>query len=487
MYGKAGNGPVDSPAGGCYIRGGIQRGSDVEDGKEEEQKRRSLGYSLRDGMAWSVMAGCGDNYVGAFAVFLSATTMQMGLLSAIPTVLGAAAQIGSAYWTERALRRKRIIVPAAIVQGLMWIPLVFVPLMVSPAWSMPLLILFLAFYSVSGQIIYPPWCSLMGDLVPENSRGEYFAKRGRLCHVFSIVAIVMAGISLHMFKSAGHVPWGFMTIFLIAAIARLISSLYLHLQYEPPYVPPVREGVGYFRFLKSAAFARDDMSGMPNFARYVWFSAAMNFSFQLSGPFFEVYILRDLGFSYLQFTVTRILAVLTQILTLVLWGGIADRFGNKWTLQATGVLLGCLCFLLPVSTSFAWISFFLIIGNFAGAGYNLAALNYVFDAAPAAYRARYIAYFSLTNACGAMLGSTTGGWLAQHLPAAFRLGPLDITFVSSIITLYLVAGVCRLVSVTALRTTFQEVRAVEPAPGARALFRMVFLPRDLTRWLFPGK
>lgn len=47
----------------------------------------SLRHSMRDSVAWSVMIGSGENYFSAFAVFLRATTAQIGILATVPQYL----------------------------------------------------------------------------------------------------------------------------------------------------------------------------------------------------------------------------------------------------------------------------------------------------------------------------------------------------------------------------------------------------------------
>lgn len=434
------------------------------------EREKSLTYSLRDGMAWSVMVGFGENYVAPFALFLAASSFQMGLLAAIPAFLGSIGQTFSARLTDRIQVRRKIIVPAAALQGLIWIPLFGIPLAAPPEFKVPLLIAFVTFFSIAGHFISPPWNSLMGDLVHSERRGIYFARRNRICHVFTIVSVGLAGFVLHLFESRGpswHL-YGFITLFTVACAARLISSVYLSRQSEPPYdAPPKDEQFGYLEFLRSVP--------RSNFGRFVLFLAAMSFSFHISAPFFVVYVLRDLKFTYLQFTSMTCLVALSQILTLLFWGRAADRFGNKWVLTVCGFVLSAAPFFLPISQHFVFIILFQFCAASAGAGFNLAAANYIFDAVPPPYRARCVAYFSLTGAAGTLLGGLLGGYLADRLPAQFGLGPFQFALASSLLTLYLISGVFRLGVLFLFRSAFQEIREVESPSRGHMLFRIAFL------------
>jgi hypothetical protein len=78
----------------------------------DPQVERSLRYSVRDGVAWSVMFGAGESYLQAFAVFLKATTAQITLLAALPSLLGSVAQLVSAWVAGQSIQRKRLIFAA---------------------------------------------------------------------------------------------------------------------------------------------------------------------------------------------------------------------------------------------------------------------------------------------------------------------------------------------------------------------------------------
>lgn len=60
---------------------------------KDPQVDRTLRHSVRDGVAYSVMAGGGETYFSAFALFPKATAPQVGLLATLPPLLGSLAQL----------------------------------------------------------------------------------------------------------------------------------------------------------------------------------------------------------------------------------------------------------------------------------------------------------------------------------------------------------------------------------------------------------
>src|SRR5215471_19830273 len=90
---------------------------------------RSLRHSIFDGITYSVMTGGAESYFSAFAIFLKATTSQIGLLASLPPLLASFTQILSAWLGRRTGHRKQIIVFGALAQATTLIPLTLLPLL----------------------------------------------------------------------------------------------------------------------------------------------------------------------------------------------------------------------------------------------------------------------------------------------------------------------------------------------------------------------
>src|SRR5690606_42108303 len=71
--------------------------------------RRTLRLSQQEAVASATMTATGDNFFNAFAIYLNATAVQMGWLTAIPQLFGALFQILSA-WLGNYLPRKPLVV-----------------------------------------------------------------------------------------------------------------------------------------------------------------------------------------------------------------------------------------------------------------------------------------------------------------------------------------------------------------------------------------
>ncbi|MBI4402379.1 MAG: MFS transporter, partial [Nitrospirae bacterium] len=346
---------------------------------------RSRRYGIRDGAFQAVMQGGGESYLSAFALLLHATAFQIGLLSALPQLVGTWAQLLSVKALNRFQHRKALMLTGAAGQAMMWLPLLALPLLF-PEQGPWLLIACAVAYFAMGHFAIPAWNSLITDLVDPNSRGTYFARRAKVMAVTSFTALCGAGVVLHSAET-WEAPWaGFAAIFLAAAAARAVSTRYL-MRIDESAAPATREAE--FRLLD---FLRHERSA--NFQRFLLFSGLMHVCVLIAGPYFVIYMLRDLHFTYLQYTAWLAAQVLGQFMTLKPWGQLGDRYGNKKLLVATGLLVPFLPMLYLISENF----YFLIGVNFVGgviwAGLSLGLQNYVFDVVRAEDRAKGVAVWN---------------------------------------------------------------------------------------------
>ena len=430
---------------------------------KDPEVERSLRYSLRDGVAYAVMTGAGEIYFSAYALFLRATTAQVSFLAAVPPLLGSFAQLFSAWLARRTGDRRSIILAGVGCQALTWLLIIWLPYLF-PAHAVPILIVSVVLYYASGAVATPLWNSLMGDLVPENKRGRYFASRTRWMSLTSFSTIVFAGGLLHFANLQDQTRLGFLFIFTIAVIARIYSAFQLRRMIDPAGVVDGMEPV----------FTRDLWQRLrrSQFARFSVFFALMNFSVALASPFFMVYMLRDLGFSYLEFTATTAVSVLAQFMTLTMWGRLSDAFGNRLILATAGFAIPILPLLWLISTNFWYIVVIQVFSGLAWAGFSLSASNYIYDTVASAKRARYVAMHSILNSGGIFAGALLGGFLGTYLPAQWEFAGYQVDWPSSLCWLFLFSGVARGAMALLFLPHLREAREVRTTSFPSLMYRV---------------
>lgn len=429
---------------------------------------RSLQRAVREGNAYSVMAGVGESYFAAYALFLKATTSHIAFLASVPALLGSFAQLFSAWLGHRLGHRKPIIIAGVTMQALAWLPMIWLPYFF-PDYAVPLLLGFVVLYYAGANIASPGWLSLMGDLVPEDQRGRYFGHRSRAMNLTTFIAMATGGVVLHFAELGDRAHIGFLSIFTLAMGARLYSAYQVHRIPDPGHHAAAAAADGAQpRFRDLIKEIRGTL-----FARYVGCMAALNFAAGIAGPFFAVYMLRDLEFSYLEFMLSSAVVVIMQFLTLGTWGRLSDKFGNRVVMAATGYLIAVVPLLWLFTSNFWAIIVIQLIGGLSWAGFNLSSSNFLYDTVQPQRRAPFSAMHNVVGAVAIFAGAALGGYLATHLPQDLKLLGFKWGFESSLVWLFLLSSVGRLYVAAMLMPRLREVRSV-PKISRRQLLSQAF-------------
>lgn len=422
-----------------------------------EAKSASRHYGVRDAAFQATAQASGEQYFSAFALLLHASPFQIGILSSLPQLVGVIAQLVSVKVLQFLRVPGQLLVAGGWAQALCWLPILSLPLLL-PEYGPWLLIGWAVLYFSFGHATAPVWNSILVDVVEEDSRGAYFARRARTTALTSFLALGTAGAILTL-AQRWDINWiGFLVIFLVAAAARMGAT---RCQIQVCMLVPVQHieaPHGFRHFLTTTATA--------DFRHFLLFCGLMHFAVLLAGPFFVIYLLRDLQWSYLQYAGWIASSISAQFLTLKPWGYIGDRYGNKTLLGLTASALP----LLPMGYLLSEQYLFLLILNFFGgviwAGLSLGLQNYVFDSLRPEERTRGVALANAMNAVGCGLGALAGSWLAAVLPAQLSFALWRLTPASNLPFLFCLSGILRLVIAMSLLRTFAEPRCiVSPSQG----------------------
>ena len=425
---------------------------------------RSLRHSVRDGAAYAVMSGSGETYFSAFAVFLKASTSQIGFLASVPALLASFAQLLSAWLGHKFGKRKAIILIGASLQAFIWIPMAILPLLLTN-YSVEIFITCVTLYYAFGNLAAPQWSSLMGELVTEKKRGRFFARRTSISSMTSFLSLVSAGALLHYYDTNMATKTGYLILFGVAFISRLVSVYHLTKMYDPPgHVAAIEIPVEKptWKQLKQSQFADFSL-----------FFALIHFCVAIGSPFFSIYLLRDLGFSYIEFMACTAATILMQFLTLNRWGRISDIFGNRVILSLCGSLIPSIPLLWLFSSNFYYLLVVQAFGGFIWAGFTLSASNFLYDLIPQNKRATYMAAHNVVASIGVFIGALVGGYLGTVMPDKYVLFGYELNFISELYNIFLLSFILRLIVSFLLIPRLRETRRVKPVTVRRLIFRVV--------------
>jgi MFS family permease len=338
-----------------------------------------------------------------------------------------------------------------------------VPLL-EPDFQGPALIAIVFVYLCGPNIGAPQWNSLVGDLLPEQRRGRFFAARTRYASIASLVALVVAGLVIDAFDRLDRTHWGFVCIFAGAILARCASAYHLGAMADP-------------RGHVAALAVPDDLTlwhriRNSRLLRFSSFFAAMQAAVAISGPYFTLYMLRDLGLSYVEFMFITFASVLIQFLTLNRWGRLSDLFGNRLLLTTTAIFITVIPALWLISVNYVWLLAVQMLSGLCWAGFTLSATAFVFDLTPPDRRQTLFAAHNVLAAIGVFLGAGIGGILVNYVPAEISLGPMSIPIFTPLYGLFFISCLARVMVVLLFVRTLKEVRRVRPMSMTGLIFRV---------------
>jgi MFS family permease len=410
--------------------------------------------------------GASETYLGALGVFLGGTPLQVGALATLPPLVGAMAQSIGMRLSESVNSRRTLLVWLMRLQATLLLPIACIPLMgLQGVTAVVALIGIVVVYHLTIGVINPLWGSLVGDVLPPLSRGEFFGVRNKWMAIVTFASVVIAGQTVHAFAKFDLAAVGFAAIFALAAVARLVSArsfagvddVGLHVPHESKF--------SFWDFVRRAR--------RSNFVKFVFFVSSMNFATSVSGPYFAMYMLQDLKFSYSDYTIVIAVAVLAQFVVLRSWGTMSDQFGNRRILKVCGACVAINPWMWLISSNFWFVICVQLYSGIFWSGFTLASANFVFDAVTPPKRARCIAYQAIINGVLVFLGSAIGGALVMKLPLE-SLGHVGIwSTPSKFCVLFLASGVLRALVMLVLFPAFKEVRQVKSIRGHQVIARLI--------------
>lgn len=425
---------------------------------EEERllKEKGKKNSLRDGAAYSIMDGMGLRYITPYALSIGISNKLIGILEVLPTLIANTTRIflNKKYHTQS---RKSMVTPFVFLQAFFWIPLLLVGfsyffLGLKLVYASLFLIICYSIIIISGLIASPAWTSWMQDLV-ETNRGEYFSKRNKINGMVLILSMISAGLILDYFNG-NKLFFGFAVLFLLASIGRYFSFYFLKRQYEPI---PTRDDKSYFSFIQ---FVRK--MSRNNFGRFVIFTSLVSFAVAIASPFFSVYMIKELHFSYFEFTLIKLSELISPLLLLSFIGKRTDKYGTVRIMKISGFLIS----LVPLFWVFSiflndypkWVlvAYLFLVESFSGfvwAAYNLSTSNFIYDAVTKQKIILCFTYFGFINSVGSFFGGLIGGQLTSSSFSLFGLG--------AILSVFLISFVLRIIPSLMVSTKLKEVRKVE--------------------------
>lgn len=383
--------------------------------------RRDAKFSTSEGAAHSVMLGLGEQYFAPFALAAGLGEVVAGLLSTVPLLVGALAQlvspIGVAYFGSY----RRWITMCASLQAAAFLPFIIAAIVgvlpVSAAF------LFASIYWGSGLSISAAWNTWIGTVIPSQVRPRFFSLRNRYVHITGMCGFFLGGIILHYLDKA-HAILGFAVIFSLAFLARMLSVAWLSKVSEP--CPPTKKNFSPALLDVSKLFRFRSEGG-----RLLIYMLSVQFAVYVAAPFFTPYMLSQLKLSYAEFAVLVAATYVAKIFALPVLGRAVRREGASRALWLGGIGIVINPLLWLVSANFYYLLGIQLLSGLFWAAFELCTVLMIIDRVPESERIGVMTGYNLVNAglvvVGSMIGATLLDTLGKNQFAYHALFALSFT------------------------------------------------------------
>jgi len=379
-----------------------------------------------------------------FAEKIGATASQIGLATAAGPLLTFLqiffARLVHKYGKKPLLKRGQLLT-ASIPWSLFFVPYLYQTFGTGPAVKAMIIIYFAQ--SISSHLIMASWWPLIYDNLDASERGIFFGKLRMswqmvaLCYIIFVAFFFGEQASFLRFQvifSIGAVL-GLLRVFITGTVPEVAP------QPEKPALPLLHSALEPFknrRFRKSLIYL-----------------ASIYFSQMLMLPFFALYMKRVLGLAdRLTMIYTQVALLVGSFLSVIIWGYLADRFGNRpiYKIGNVGIVI-CFAlwlFVLPGHTYIhALMPMLLFVLGVSQAAFDLANIRDIMGALPSEKAPHYFASFSIVAGLSAAAGPIVGGHLIDFF-GRFNQS-LALVWLDNFKVVALLAGFAAGISMVSLR------------------------------------
>jgi MFS family permease len=367
------------------------------------QIKHNLYWFFFDGLFSSGSDNIVVTYLVLYILALGATSTQVGLMSSFSSLSAALLLLPGALMVERLGHRKEItILFAGGVARLALLLLAFLPLFVGGQALVWVAIALSVVRDSFASLAFPAWMSVIGDIVPMEGRGRYFGSRNFIMGIAGILMILLIGELITRTAK----PLGYQVALGLAFALGMVSTFsFGHLRVSKSAQPIPAGAVFSIR----AIF--QDMQHHPVFIALCLVMTLWNFSLNIAGPFFNVYMVQNLKFTASMVGIASIVSTIASLLIQRWVGRISDRWGPR-NLQLVSMVL------IPI-LPLAWIFItklwhVVLLNTFGGVmwgAFSLVSFNFLLSLTPDAQRARYSAIYQVLITLSLAGGAALGAWV----------------------------------------------------------------------------
>jgi MFS family permease len=391
--------------------------------KKSDNLRNAIRLSIIEGayaQIYATLSSIGTVFITKFAIMLSATPVQFGILSSIGQFSQLFQPLGSII-TKNLVTRKSKTVGYALAGRFLTLLLPVIPFLFdgSTAIYIFLAVCFIStvLLAISGNM----WIAWISDIIPLRFRGRFFSNRSVYLTIAAILTGYTFGFFLDLFDSheggmteklkeaasfgaffkKENLPYAYIIIF---GTASAIGLYGLKILKKQPEMPKEIETGRSYDLLKSPFKDK-------NFRRLLIFGCWWMLAVGVGAPFWQPYMITELKMSMLELQIYGTFSTAGSLLMLRPWGRFIDRFGNK-PAMIIAIILGSInpaVWLFASADNYWFIFLEAVLAGVMWSGTGVIITNLVLSVAPIGKQQIYSGMYSAVTGLGMVITMLLSG------------------------------------------------------------------------------
>lgn len=356
--------------------------------------RHNFIYTTLEGMATNTAFGLVNPFLGVYAIALGASSLFVALLTSAPALANALAFLPAASLVERRKARLPMVLLWAGLHRMLYLPLAFIPFLPTVSGvKAGVLVAIVTLMSVPGAISGVAWTAMVGDMFPENRRGEIFGLRNMYVGLTGVLGTLAAGYLLDIVAF----PVNYMVLFIVASAFGALGIAFMSRMQE---VIPTRERTVEASEARPGLISRmkDLLTDEEYGRKFKFFSLScfvLWFGFGFTAAMWPIYHVEVLSLSNATIGAFATLAGIATVVSSVYWGRVVSRRGNRIVLLICMAGLAVFPAAYMLSRSVSYLYAMQVVSGFCIGGINLTVFNLALAYAKPGRSASAVAVFNM--------------------------------------------------------------------------------------------
>lgn len=386
--------------------------------KPADQQQRNMRSVLIDGVGVGIVSGA-VSFLGVFLVRLGASSLLVGLLTALPALTGMLLALPVGRFLERQhnmapwYSRARVLVQSSYaIIGL-------IPFLMGAGNATAIAIVIVwAIATIPQTIVNITFTIVMGAVAGPRQRQFLMSRRWSVLGVTTAITVACVGWLLERFTF----PLNYQMIFIGSFLGGMLSYAFSSRIVIPDNVEKLASNSEKKSLSQRLQALREQMRSNAPFSNFVISAFVFNMGLTLALPLFPLYWVRELHAG--DFWIGLINTVNSGIVMVgyFLWSEVARRYGNGFVLRICSFGLVLYPLLTGLTHTVPPLVFYAALAGIFGAGLNLVLFDISLATCPPDHTASYIALYQFTTYVATLIAPLMGPFLADHLgfaPALF--------------------------------------------------------------------